>query len=209
MVFPDDVQVVEAPDAKAGSPEGRITARDISPPGDSLETAVKKIAEAKRPVFIVGHGARFVMEPVIALAEQLNAPVMTTFKGKGLIADDHPCSGCGVLGAQWHSRGELVHERIRLLLVFGASFSNHTGITPKKPTIQVDFDPMMLGGSCGRPFPVWGEIGVTCGLLLSERVARCRRRRSIQRPEIAERWRDLASEERPRAAADEDKSAAV
>ena len=30
-------------------------------------------------------------------------------------------------------------------LVFGASFSDHTGITPKKPTIQVDFDPMMLG----------------------------------------------------------------
>jgi pyruvate oxidase len=31
------------------------------------------------------------------------------------------------------------------MLVFGASFSNHTGITPKKPIVQVDFDPMTLG----------------------------------------------------------------
>ena len=31
-----------------------------------------------------------------------------------------------------------------VLLVIGASFSNHTGITPKKPTIQIDFDPMAL-----------------------------------------------------------------
>ncbi len=32
-----------------------------------------------------------------------------------------------------------------LLLVMGASFSNHTGIYPGQPIIQVDFDPMQLG----------------------------------------------------------------
>ncbi len=48
-----------------------------------------------------------------------------------------------------------------LLLVLGASFSNHTGITPKKPTIQVDFDPMALGKFHAVDVPVWGEIGVT------------------------------------------------
>jgi thiamine pyrophosphate-dependent acetolactate synthase large subunit-like protein len=32
-----------------------------------------------------------------------------------------------------------------LLLVFGASFSNHTGISPNKSIIQVDFDRMTLG----------------------------------------------------------------
>jgi len=97
MVFPDDVQVVEAPDTEAGSPEGRITTREISPPRESLDRAVAQMTQAKRPVIIVGHGARFVMEPIIALAERLGAPVMTTFKGKGLIPDDHPL-GCGVLG---------------------------------------------------------------------------------------------------------------
>jgi len=50
------------------------------------------------------------------------------------------------------------------LLVFGASFSNHTGITPKKPIIQVDFDPMILGKFHAVDVPVWGEIGITCGI---------------------------------------------
>jgi thiamine pyrophosphate-dependent acetolactate synthase large subunit-like protein len=49
------------------------------------------------------------------------------------------------------------------LLVFGASFSNHTGITPKKPIIQVDFDPMALGKFHPVQVPVLGEIGVTVG----------------------------------------------
>jgi len=184
MVFPDDVQVVEAPDAKAGSPEGRITARGISPPRDSLEKAVKKIAEAKRPVFIVGHGARFVMEPVIALAEQLNAPVMTTFKGKGLIADDHPL-GCGVLGRSGTPVASWFMNEADLLVVFGASFSNHTGITSYKPIVQVDYDPMMLGRLHSVTVPVWGEIGVTAGLM-KERLESTAA--VDQRSDVVDRW---------------------
>ena len=51
------------------------------------------------------------------------------------------------------------------LLVLGASFSNHTGIYPGKPIVQVDFDPMALGKFHPVAVPVWGEIGVTVGLL--------------------------------------------
>jgi thiamine pyrophosphate-dependent acetolactate synthase large subunit-like protein/nitrite reductase/ring-hydroxylating ferredoxin subunit len=185
MVFPDDVQVVEAPDAKAGSPEGRITARDIAPPHDSLDAAVKRIAEAERPVFIVGHGARFVMEPVIALAEQLNAPVMTTFKGKGLIADNHPL-GCGVLGRSGTPVASWFMNEADLLVVFGASFSNHTGITSYKPIVQVDYDPMMLGRLHSVTVPVWGEIGATARLL-KERLGSTGA--VDQRPDVVERWK--------------------
>ena len=52
-----------------------------------------------------------------------------------------------------------------LLIVFGASFSNHTGITPKKPIIQIDFDPMALSKFHKVDIALWGEIGVTCKLL--------------------------------------------
>jgi len=31
-----------------------------------------------------------------------------------------------------------------LLIVIGSSFSNHTGITPQKPIIQIDFDPLAI-----------------------------------------------------------------
>ena len=53
-----------------------------------------------------------------------------------------------------------------LLIVFGASFSNHTGITSYKPIVQVDYDPMTLGRFHSVTVPVWGEIGVTAHLVL-------------------------------------------
>ena len=185
IVLPDDVQVVETPDTKAGSPTGRVATRQISPPQDALEAAIAKIADAKRPAIVVGHGARFVMEPVIALAEHLNAPVLTTFKGKGLIADDHPL-GCGVLGRSGTPVASWVMNESDLLIVFGASFSNHTGITSYKPIVQVDYDPMMLGRLHSVTVPVWGEIGVTARLM-SEGLAAANG--VDQRPDVAERWR--------------------
>ncbi|MGB3053165.1 MAG: thiamine pyrophosphate-binding protein, partial [Polyangiales bacterium] len=185
MVFPDDVQVVEAPETKAGSPVGRMAAREITPPQQSLDDAVKLIAEAKRPVIIVGHGARFVMEPVTSLAEQLNAPVLTTFKGKGLIADDHPL-GCGVLGRSGTPVASWFMNEADLLIVFGASFSNHTGITSYKPIVQVDYDPMMLGRLHSVTVPVWGEIGVTARLM-KDRLGSAAA--VDQRADVAARWK--------------------
>ena len=74
-----------------------------------------------------------------------------------------------------------------LLLVLGASFSNHTGIYPGKPIIQVDVDPLQLGKFHPVTVPVWGEIGV---VLASSRSgsATPRADRVDQRPELAERW---------------------
>ena len=116
-------------------------------------------------MIVVGHGARFHMEAVIDLADPLRAPVITTFKGKGLISDAHELAG-GVLGRSGTPVASWLMNESDLLLVFGASFSNHTGITPKKPTIQVDFEAMALGKFHPSDVPVWGEIGVTAEHLL-------------------------------------------
>jgi thiamine pyrophosphate-dependent acetolactate synthase large subunit-like protein len=185
MVFADDVQVVEAPDVEAGSPEGRVTPLDITPPESSLEQAVDKIRGAKRPVIIVGHGARFAMDSVVELAESLHAPILTTFKGKGLIADDHPL-GCGVLGRSGTPVASWFMNEADLLVVFGASFSNHTGITSYQNIVQVDYDPMMLGRFHSVDVPVWGEIGVTAKLI-RERLGSTRS--EDQRDDVVERWR--------------------
>jgi thiamine pyrophosphate-dependent acetolactate synthase large subunit-like protein len=83
-----------------------------------------------------------------------------------------------------------------LLLVLGASFSNHTGITPKKPIIQVDFDAMTLGKFHAVEVPVWGEIAATVALL-SERLAG-RVNAVDQRPEIAQRWQLWRAEKESR-----------
>ncbi|RMH38702.1 MAG: thiamine pyrophosphate-binding protein [Deltaproteobacteria bacterium] len=185
LVLPDDVQVVPRPDAPAGSPTGRIGSRAIAPPADAVDASVALLRKARRPVIVAGHGARFAMQEVIALAEQLRCPVVTTFKAKGQIPDSHPC-GCGVLGRSGTPVASWFMNESDLLVVLGASFSNHTGITPKKPTIQVDRDPLRLGRFHPVDVPVWGDVAAT---VAAWRDAIGGAVDTVdQRPEIAARW---------------------
>ncbi|MCG8364476.1 MAG: thiamine pyrophosphate-dependent enzyme [Pseudanabaenales cyanobacterium] len=187
LIFPDEVQTLPAAEnAKASSPEGRVSPLQIAPPPEALDQAVKHLRQAKKPVIIVGHGARFNMPAIIELAEVLNAPVMTTFKGKGLISDHHPL-GCGVLGRSGTPIASWFMNESDLLLVFGASFSNHTGISPYKPIIQVDFDPMALGKFHAVTVPVWGEISIVAPQLKAALAGKVET--ADQRPQVAERWR--------------------
>lgn len=160
LTFPDEIQEMPAGDEASGTPDGRITSLKIAPDDEVLQQAIKLITNSKRPVIIVGHGAGDNMEAVIEMAEQLNSPVLTTFKGKGLIADDHPL-GCGVLGRSGTPIASWFMNESDLLIVIGASFSNHTGITPKLPTIQIDRDPLALAKFHKIDVPLWGEISLT------------------------------------------------
>jgi pyruvate oxidase len=197
LIFPDEVQTMPAGSAPASGPEGRLTPVDISPPAGALDEAIGLLGGAKRPVIIIGHGARFHRDEVIALAERLQAPVITTFKAKGQIPDDHPLA-CGVLGRSGTPVASWFMNESDLLLVLGASFSNHTGIYPGKPIIQVDFDPLQLGKFHPVAVPVWGEIGVTVAAL-AERVGAPPADRADQRPELAERWAIWRAEKASRA----------
>ena len=61
------VQTLPAPEgAVAGGPDGRIAAARIAPPAESLEQALTLLRTSKRPVIIVGHGARTHMPAVSA-----------------------------------------------------------------------------------------------------------------------------------------------
>jgi thiamine pyrophosphate-dependent acetolactate synthase large subunit-like protein/nitrite reductase/ring-hydroxylating ferredoxin subunit len=167
LVFPDDVQTVPAPDEPAGGPEGRLTAVDITPPRSQVDAALTLMRGARRPVFIVGHGAREDMDAITALAERLHAPVITTFKAKGQIADDHPLAA-GVLGRSGTPVASWLMNEADLLVVLGASFSNHTGIYPGHPIIQVDFDPLQIGKFHAVTAPVYGQLSVTARLFADE-----------------------------------------
>jgi thiamine pyrophosphate-dependent acetolactate synthase large subunit-like protein/nitrite reductase/ring-hydroxylating ferredoxin subunit len=190
LIFPDDVQTIPAGEAEASGPDGRLGDEEIIPSEASLVAATEKLAGAKRPVIIVGHGARDRMDDVIALAELLGAPVITTFKAKGQIPYDHALA-CGVLGRSGTPVASWVMNEADLLLVFGASFSNHTGIYPGHPIIQVDLDPMQLGKFHAVEIPVWGELGVTARIL-RERLSGSELSATDQREDVASRraiWR--------------------
>lgn len=186
LTFPDEVAFSKKPEkAKPQTPENRITPFTISPPPEMAAKAVELIIGSKRPSIIVGHGARYHMDAIIDYAESLNCPVITTFKGKGLIADNHEL-GCGVLGRSGTPIASWVMNESDLLIVFGASFSNHTGITPKKPIIQVDLDPMALSKFHKVDVALWGEISVTVKLLSEATTGKTQA--IDQRSEIAHRW---------------------
>ncbi len=184
LVLPDEVQT-EPSDADAGGPLGRVASRQIAPPAAALDAAVEMIRGATRPMFIVGHGARGDMREIIALAESLGAPIATTFKGKGAISDRHEL-GCGVLGRSGTPIASWMMNESDLLVVFGASFSNHTGIAQYKPIVQVDFDPMALGRFHSVEVPVLGHGAVTARLL-TERLGDDHGCTDL-RSEVAERW---------------------
>ena len=186
LTFPDQVQTIPAGNQKPSSPKGRIASLKIAPPEESLQEVTKAIKEAQQPVIIVGHGARFDMDKITTLAEGLSCPVMTTFKGKGQISDQHPL-GCGVLGRSGTPIASWFMNEADLLIVIGASFSNHTGITPKLKTIQIDFDPLALAKFHSVDIPVYGEISRTVELLL-ENLEEFKANKVSRREEIAERW---------------------
>ena len=196
LIFPDDVQTLPARDpAAASGPDGRVAVSTIAPPEEVLQEAVALIARSSRPIIIVGYGARDAMDDIIALADRLNAPVLTTFKAKGQIADDHPLAA-GVLGRSGTPVASWAMNECDLILAFGSSFSNHTGITPKRPIIQVDFDRMMLGKFHGVTIPMWAEIGVAAKRLAA--AISSATTTVNQRAELVERWTIWRSEKRSR-----------
>ncbi|WP_409976952.1 5-guanidino-2-oxopentanoate decarboxylase [Afifella sp. JA880] len=69
----------------------RVPALPSNPhPGrGDLEAAARLLSEARRPAIIVGGGARRANDDVTALAERLDAPVVTTANARGLLAG-HP-----------------------------------------------------------------------------------------------------------------------
>jgi thiamine pyrophosphate-dependent acetolactate synthase large subunit-like protein/nitrite reductase/ring-hydroxylating ferredoxin subunit len=184
LILPDEVQT-EPSQAEAGGPLGRVASRQVSPPEEALAAAVEMIRGAERPMIIVGHGARGDMDAITALAERLGTPIATTFKGKGAISDHHEL-GCGVLGRSGTPIASWFMNESDLLIVFGASFANHTGIAEYKPIIQVDFDPMALGRFHSVEVPVLGHGAVTARLL-AERVGTDHGCTDL-RAEIVERW---------------------
>ncbi len=195
LMLPDEVQTL-ASDADAGGPDGRMGSLRFAPDEDVVTTAIERLSHAERPLFIVGAGARHDMDEIIDCAETLGVPMVTTFKAKGQVPDSHPL-GCGVLGRSGTPVASWFMNEADLLVVFGASFSNHTGIAPYKPIIQIDFDPMALGRFHPVEVPLLGHVGVTARVL-RERMADASAFGDV-RPEVAERWRLWRAEKAHRA----------
>jgi acetolactate synthase I/II/III large subunit len=118
------------------------------PDGKRLEEAVELIAGARRPVIYAGGGAiaSAAGQAIERLAELLNAPVLTSIKGKGAIPENHNLS-LGNLGTEEPVQALLA--KADLAIVVGTRFSNRsTGkwslrLPPR--WVRVDLDQRQFG----------------------------------------------------------------
>ncbi|RZV47441.1 MAG: thiamine pyrophosphate-binding protein, partial [Acidimicrobiales bacterium] len=87
-----------------------------------------------------------------------------------------------------------------LVIVFGASFANHTGIAEYKPLIQVDYDPMALGRFHAVDVALQADVGVASTQL---RKGVASRAEGEIRDEVSTRRGIWAAEKQRRMADDE------
>jgi len=184
LIFPDDVQSLPSA-AKAQGPEGRMGRHVVYPNPADIAAAAAMINGARRPCVVLGHGAWDARDAAIGLAEQIGAPVLTTFKAKGIVPDDHP-NAAGVMGRSGTPIASWFMNEADLMICLGSSFSNHTGINPGKSIIQVDFERIQLGKFHPVTLPVWSEISAFCANITSQ--LRPASDADDQVTEIAERW---------------------
>ena len=72
-----------------GFPSSRLSA---GPPAAAIEEAARLIAEAERPLLMIGHGVILsgAYQAVLALAEKADIPVITTLLGISAFPEQHP-----------------------------------------------------------------------------------------------------------------------
>jgi sulfoacetaldehyde acetyltransferase len=121
---------------------------------ESLDEAADLLAKAKFPVIVAGGGVLFSggTKEAIALAEQLNAPVVNSYLHNDSFPADHPL-WCGPLGYQGSKAGmKLIKEADVVLALgtrlgpFGTLPQHGLDYWPKNAKIiQIDSDHKMLG----------------------------------------------------------------
>jgi pyruvate oxidase len=139
LVIPDDVQTLPASSDQPQGPSHvpnalMLTALDAERIADLLEGS-------DNPLFVLGRGAARSAPQILALAEQIDAAVATTFPAKGCIPETHPLA-TGVLGRSGTPISAAMQTRSDLIIVFGGGMAPHTGITDKRTVVRIDTDPL-------------------------------------------------------------------
>ncbi|MCY4305132.1 MAG: thiamine pyrophosphate-binding protein [Aestuariivita sp.] len=185
LIFPDDTQTIPSQQV-AATPNGRLAAVPVSPSKKDILTSKNLLNNAKRPILVLGHGAYQSRDQIIAFAESTSMPVLTTFKAKGIIPDNHP-NAAGVLGRSGTPIASWFMNETDLIICLGTSFSNHTGIERSKPIIQVDHERMQLAKFHPVELPIWGDIGAFCEAMMMD--TGCNLQTNSQLEELKGRWK--------------------
>jgi acetolactate synthase-1/2/3 large subunit len=111
---------------------------------ESVQSAASWLAEAVRPLFIVGGGARGASSEVRALAERVGAPIVTTINGKGTVDEQHQL----VVGSRLTTPVAMESaESADVLLLVGTELGNsdlwQRPLRPRGHVLRIDIDERM------------------------------------------------------------------
>jgi acetolactate synthase-1/2/3 large subunit len=171
------------------SPSRHQRPRRSLPQADSGEIAelVTRLMAARNPVILAGQGvlSASATPELIAFAELLGIPVMTTPNGKSGFPEDHPLS----LGTAGRARPETVDrflDRADVVLALGSSLTRSYYILPvpeDKVILQVTLDDTDLG----KDYPIAQGVVGDVRSVLRQMIAYVTDNRLplIERPEIA------------------------
>ncbi|OAM92682.1 acetolactate synthase, large subunit [Pelosinus fermentans] len=138
---------------------------ELSELGSSLiDKAVAVLEAAKQPVMIVGGGvvSSGAYEQVVALAEKMNVPVVSTLMGLGSFSSEHPLF-LGLTGMHGHKRANLAVHGADVVIAIGSRFNDRvTGNKFKyaegKTLIHIDVDPAELDKNVSTHIPLAGDV---------------------------------------------------
>jgi pyruvate oxidase len=132
--------------------EGRMPNLAFGQEDALIEKAARTVDEAERPAIIAGFGAMGQGTKLLKLATKISAPIITTFRAKGVIDEDHALYA-GSHGGIGSTAAATLVRKADFLIVIGSSFSELTQI-PEKKTVQIDINMKMIAKS----YPV--EVGL-------------------------------------------------
>ena len=156
-----------------------------APPAQKqVQKAADMLLAAEKPVMLLGGGVIIAdaCKEFVALAEALQAPVVTSYMGKSGIPWNHPLMA-GHVGIQCNTRsGNQVFLDSTLVLAVGARFNDrHTGdlkvYKGNRKFIHVDVDPGQLGKNIMPDLGICADAKLTLRALLDEV-----KRRNVKRP---------------------------
>ena len=165
LSIPNDIQAAPLDPAYCKR-ETCLPAVRVAPTDEAVGAAVEAIDAATRPVILAGFGAMDAAGAVLDLAERIQAPIVTTFRAKGILPDDNEWIA-GVHGELGTPHALTLVLESDLVIACGASFSDLTGIPEDKRAVQVDIDPLQLGK---HPLvaAVWGDCAIALPRIVEE-----------------------------------------
>lgn len=129
-----------------------------------IAAAADLLAGAQRPLIVAGGGTSAATAALRAFAEALDAPVVTTANGKGILPENHPLALGAVVSLA--ATLDLVRDSDAVVAV-GTELAPADwwwGPMPKSALIRIDIDPLALATNAQ---PVVGIVGDSAHVLAS------------------------------------------